>query len=256
MIVIPNVYNKLIRVNLFYIVGFLININYITEPLGISVQGYSFIYPILLIIAIIANDFKLNSSLHNYIILIFFLITYYFISFFLSDLAEYSVYKTVMFFLKIVPFLLLPLFIKDSVYSFFKGYFISLLVAFFLILFYSIKYLPHVSLNNRLEIGNLNPIWIGRLVIELYLIVLLIFNKVPRSIKIFLFFSGLIVLYVCGSKGPIVAGLLIFIIYIGKRISSALKVFFLLIFVIIGVISFRYINMIPQKTILFRGFLE
>jgi hypothetical protein len=138
-----------------------------------------------------------------------------------SDSNEYANYKAIMFAFKFIPFLLLPLILKENIGKFFIGYAIPLFVFICFALFESIGLFNYVSVNDRLDVGVFSSIWVSRVALELVLLGFLVFRI---RLRYLILLSAIIfpVLYTSGSKGPIFSFVLaVMVWYLIERCSTA-----------------------------------
>jgi len=139
-----------------------------------------------------------------------------------------------MLIIKATALLLIPCFIKNYE-NFFRGIFSALLIFVLYALFTSIFSIQNVSVNNRIDLGVLNSIWISRAVLECCLISIFILNK-NWKYNVFLFLICLPTIFVSGSKGPLLAFLIVLIIYLYK--ISGLRTKFLYLIIFLSIIFF------------------
>lgn len=247
--------NNIVINNVYFICGFLINLNYILEAIGFEVVGFSFVFvPIVILALLNRGSIYFYSRTHLYLLGLF--STLYLISFLFSDFTSYSIYKTVMFYLKVVPIMLIPLMLKEKQSYFIRGYFFSLAIVAVLFSLYTFANIKNVSLNNRMDIGNIKTIWVSRIYIE-FLIVFFFFNYKKRKLLFYIFLIiGLLVVYVSGSKGAILSGLIVFVFYLMRNLSFNKKLsFFLLSFLIVG-ISLIFISNLPEDAYIKQRFFR
>jgi hypothetical protein len=203
--------------NIYYILGFLFNFNYIITSIGISLSGYSIVYLLILVILIIKSRLVVYKSNNNLYLIILLISFFYCISFIYSTQHDYSKYKFFMFFIKLLPLIVLPYFLKLNILKFMKGYFLSLSLVLVLI-FIKTFFMQDISVNNRLIIGDMNPIWISRIVLETLLLALLIFNK--KKIWLFMIIPVAYIIFLSGSKGPLLSFIIVVGFYYFNNIKS------------------------------------
>jgi len=182
--------------------GFIFNSPYILGVFFPDIAGLSlmpWLAFVLLIISIRNPSLKLKHLLA--LLLAVFI---YFIGLFLSDWGSYSTYKTQMLMLKAFPLMLIPFILKDKIYLFLAGYAIPIAIFLMIAFIASISMVGVININDRLEIGVFNPIWISRASLELILLCIIVFSM-KRSFLLCLLFLVIPVIYTAGSKGPIIS---------------------------------------------------
>lgn len=197
------------KLGLCYFAGFLINLPIVPAVLGIDLSGVSFIYVIillLLIIRAIVIRSPVRLSMVGMILFLCFVVSYI-LAFYLTNATEYGNYKFVFFFGKCVILFAVGVLVSNNAYGFFKGYLHSIVIVSMLAL---IQFYIHVvmsglgfSINNRLEVGTVNPIWLSRLLTEAFLCVLIFYGS--KKYLAVAFFIGLPSVLLSGSKGPVLA---------------------------------------------------
>ena len=244
---------------LFTAFGFLWNLNYLLGAFGFEVKGVFIIYIVLLLLVFLINgDGKVTlNKWTGILLLLVFLLPILFVK--SVSISEYSQYKTIFFLLKCGPIVLFPLFLKEYIMSFIKGYWIACFIFLCIVAMKSIPFIADASVNNRFQIGLLNPIWISRFIMEGLLITIIVLKK--KRIVFYYLLLSLPVFYVCGSKGPFLAGIFSFITYlffnkkIFKQKAIILVSVFLLGFMVPKVLDFsdgsyitqRFLRAVPDK---------
>lgn len=225
---------------IYVILGGLFEINYVFGALGLEVKGISLIYWLVLACLFFIN-YQTVSFHTNILLAVLAWSVIYMISYFLFPKTDYSTYKFFMFMGKVPVLLLIPSFITDYK-SFFKGALCTLLLFITITFFKAIPMITEVSINNRLELGLLNPIWISRAIFEALLISMLILRN-RKIVNIFIFLLCLPLAYVSGSKGPIVAFFFVMAIYaLSSPHYKIYKRAFMLIIVCILTAAFFYVK--------------
>lgn len=223
------------KLSLCYFVGFLINLPIVPAVLGIEFSGVSFIYVIALLL-LVAKAVVVRSPIHLSLIgisLFLCFIISYVLAFYVTDITEYGNYKFIFFFGKCVTLFAVGILISNDMYGFFKGYLHSIVIVSMLALtqFYIHAVMSGLgfSVNNRLEIGTVNPIWLSRLLTEAFLCVL-IFYGIKKYLAV-AFFIGLPSVLLSGSKGPILA-LFVAMFYRLKKIDKYKLIFGSVVFLV------------------------
>lgn len=218
-----------------FILGFIFNISYLLGVFQLPVNGVSVIYLFvagLLLIMSRPNDVKIPL---DYMLFIGAFMIFYLVSFFFFQKNEYSYYKFFMLFVKIPALTLIPFFLRQNYKIFFWGYISSLMLVILLLTVKSGSFLSSETptVNSRLDVGSLNPIWISRLVFEAVLIAGMIL-KLGKGKLLFLILASFPVVYMSGSKGPIVACLITWFLYSLKFGGGRIKMIMLTGIVLIG----------------------
>lgn len=220
-------------ITLNYMFGFLLYSLYLIGTISPFASGLSLIYVIVLFGLLIFNYEKIKLNLYFLIFIASFLI-FYFLSYAIHIKTEFSNYKIVMFFVKTTSLLLIPCLITDYK-MFFKGAFFALFLFVILTLFKSFFNIQNVDINDRIELGVLNPIWISRAVLECSLISIFVLGK-KWKFNIVILLLCLPTIYVSGSKGPLLAFLIVIILkhYKTSRLKTNFRYLFVtLIFVLL-----------------------
>ncbi|MEL7588554.1 MAG: O-antigen ligase family protein [Prolixibacteraceae bacterium] len=197
--------------HLYLLLGFLWNLDYLLGVFNIGIQGIFVLYAFICLLLFLLND-DLRARCHptkGLLMILVFLIPVLLVP--LHPFSEYAGYKSFFFLVKCGTIAFLPLLLKERILLFVKGYWIACMVFLSLVFLRSLPMITEVSVNNRIEIGHLNPIWISRLVMEGLLLTIIVFRK--SRLALIYFLGSLIVFYVSGSKGPFVSGLLILAFY-------------------------------------------
>lgn len=211
-----------------------------------SINGLTLIYPLTLSILIIFFHKKTKINKKT-IVFIFLLCTIVSIGLARSDLGQYSIYKALILIIKAISLILIPSFIPLSdKKNFFTGLSRSLFPILIILSFYSLINFSSFNTNNRLEINQLNPIWISRMVLEFLLIS--IFIK-KNSLKRTLSFAIIIlpILYTSGSKGPILAFVCVILLYFLTNFNSGKIFLFVTISIPIFVFLWRQTELLNSE---------
>jgi len=137
-------------------------------------------------------------------------------------------------------FLIPQLLKKDNILSFAKGLFVLLFFVTLLFFSYSFRSLGSFDYNNRLELGILNPIWISRVCLEMFLLYLLFLR--PTIIKSsLLLFIIIPIIYASGSKGPVVSFLFTLILFYFRSKKWSFINFKSIIFLLILIFGYFYL---------------
>lgn len=152
--------------------------------------------------------------------------------------------------------MLIPLLLKEKQNYFIRGYFFALTIVALLYSVYTFINLNNVSLNNRMDIGNIKTIWVSRIYIEFLFMYFFFHYKKQKLFFILFFIIGLLVVYVSGSKGAIVSGIIVSVFYLMRHLSLQKKLsFWMISFIIIG-FSFFYISKLPKESYIKQRFFR
>lgn len=165
--------------------------------------GFSSILMMLsaLYLIVIKKNIKFNYSFLFFLLLFIVVFTLSSLS---TVLGDYTQYKLVNFIYKIMMILLVVTCLDTIDKA--KSFIASIVVVSLFILFFSISYFPlflELSINSRLEIGSVNPIWIARYAVEGFIVSLLIVKK--KLITIMCFVIMVLTAALAGSKGPVLS---------------------------------------------------
>ncbi|MFI8481166.1 O-antigen ligase family protein [Pseudomonas sp. NPDC078700] len=214
---------------LSYFIGFLINLPMLPAILGFDISGVSVIYIISLVLFVIkmmVTPSSVKVSVIGVSLFLGFVISFV-LSFSFSDYTDYANYKFAFFFVKCVTLFTVGILASYNIYSFFKGYFHSIVIVATIALaqFYMHSIMSGLgfSISNRLEVGSVNPIWLSRLLTEAFLCILIF--SLNRKYLALAFFIGLPSVLLSGSKGPVLA-LFISLFYRLKNIDKRKLIFF------------------------------
>jgi len=159
----------------------------------------------------------------GHIAAIFFVVIFYNIGIVSSDLNQYSIYKTQMFIVKAIPMMLVPYILRGKLTKFLIGYSIPMAGLLIISAVGSLSMVSTVNVNDRLEIGVFNPIWISRSTIELFILAAIIF-RLKIIYLIIISIVALPVIYTAGSKGPVVSAIVVFMLwYYSKYGENAIQ---------------------------------
>jgi O-antigen ligase len=228
----------------------LINSDYIYSALAAKIYlGHlrNILCAILLIVIVIKLLFTNKTVFINKTMLYFLLLLVYMVMSWgwLTPATEYGEQKVIevvscIFFVFMISFM----FYSDIEI---KKYYKCLLIFNFaiLILMLSVNDLSNYSIGTRLTIGEINPIWLGRFLGEIMILVIFLVKRkimdIPKYILLSLLTIGILF---TGSKGPlfslIIAVFTINIINLKKKFSlgNFLKSYFTLILLVLGIILF------------------
>jgi O-antigen ligase len=145
-----------------------------------------------------------------------------------------------MFCLKVPTLFLIPCFLKHDYVKFFNGVFFTLIICIAVIYFKSFLSLNELSINSRLDIGNIDSIWVSRLLCECILISMLILDN-RNLTNILLVFTILPLAYACGSKGPVLSLCIVLLMYFLKKHKLKTKVILFTAFAI-SIVIFNIIK--------------
>jgi hypothetical protein len=230
--------------------GFLFNLNYVIGALGFNISFYSVIFVLILSVLILLSRFKVYRYDVAVCNLVFVSVFCVLLSYLDSNLNGNASYKVVIYIVKILPLLLIPVFLKDNIVTFFEGYLYSLLLSV-VILFIQSMQVDAVSVNNRFEIGGLNPIWISRIAFEL-LLLLIAFGK--RNLFFVVFIPVVYISYLSGSKGPLLAFFITVAMYYLNYIKIN-KYYIFIIVVLLAPLSYYFVQSISQDSYIYNRFI-
>ncbi|OCW96325.1 O-antigen ligase family protein [Alishewanella sp. HH-ZS] len=239
--------------NLFLMLsGFLLNLPSLFLVYSFDFSGLSIFYIIslsLVLVSAFLNKRWLITRLEALIFLIF--IALYSLSVFSGPIHDFVFYKFTFFLIKCVSLFVLGALVAQnygnpSFERFLKGYFISLgLVCFNYYAYAIFNFLnnPILSVNNRLEIGEANPIWISREVLEFLIIYFFIYKR-NLLFSITSSFLTFVVVVVSGSKGPILS----FLVTVFISLKFRAKILFIFLsFLTAGFTYFIAWNYLPDN---------
>lgn len=172
------------------------------------------------------------------------------------DAAEYARYKAIMLIFKFTPLLLIPLFLRGREIAWFAGYAAGHLMIVLQLVVSSIFSLQDIGISSRLEIGELNPIWLSRIMAEFLLLVSFLF-RAPASVMLAFVLFSLIPFYVLGSKGPLVSAVLAY--FYGKLTLGFSVKFFIFLLTVLILLSGLYLfvaSNIPEDAYIVQRFLR
>jgi O-antigen ligase len=209
--------------------GILFNSFYIIGVLFPGASGLSiFPWVALVFLTITINN---PSAKSKHLLVLCTILLLYISAIFFSGWHSYSIYKAQMFALKVVPMMLIPFILKDRFYRFLLGYTIPLIIFIAISLVASLPFVVAINVNDRLEVGLFNPIWISRAVFELLLLGIIVLGF-KRLYLMLISLVAIPVVYTAGSKGPLLSFILVILIWFlseklvttGQRITAALSV--------------------------------
>jgi len=198
--------------NAYYIIGFVLYLHYVIGAIFADVSGLTLLPILALLGAAVygAGGLILHRASLTYAAAIVFVYTAYVLFF---DWTEYALFKYGMFMLKAVPLLLIGSLIVQQRDQYFQGISRALLLFLGICILYIAFANVAVGVNDRLEIGVFNPIWISRALFELVLILAIVL-KPPQRHTIAVFVAAMCVAYYAGSKGPILAFLAAYFLWL------------------------------------------
>jgi O-antigen ligase len=218
--------------------GVLFNFSYILGVLFHDIAGLSLL-PWLSLVALIISIKHPSFKIFHILILLLVLSLYY-IGVVFSDWGSYSTYKAQMFALKALPLMFIPLILKDKIYDFLAGYAIPIVIFLPIAFMASVSMAGTVNINDRLEIGIFNPIWISRAALELTLLGFIVF-AIKKPYMLLILLLTIPVVYTAGSKGPILSFVLVILLWFLKERcitrSQRIKMVFFVGILAIGAVS-------------------
>ncbi len=200
-------------------------------PLLFNFNSNVSFYLLLISFFFVFSKKKKFSSLYIYILIfILFYISYsYIISYLYFGYNFHSFFKFILLGVTLITQLNIA-FSVNNYYSFFNGF--ALFFCLFIILNFSV--ILNINLNElqRIEIGVINPIWISRF--SGFFILLIFVFKLYKSKTLQFLFSLILfsIIFLSGSKGPLLA-LLISFIYLNVRyikVIALVLISFILLF--------------------------
>lgn len=198
-----------------------------------SSSGIGIIYNILLLIFL--QRFKIKIKTKHLRLIVAFIFTLLFSAIW-ATIDSYTFYKFMMLIFKILPISILGYIASRNSELFYRSFRLQLFVTFCVILLLGYANGLTFDINNRLEIGTINPIWVSRI---LCITILAIYFD-HRVFAVFLSFIALPIILMAGSKGPVLA--LLVCILIWEKINWKLLLCFLLITSFFAFIMFKYID--------------
>lgn len=198
--------------NVYYIIGFALYSHYVIGAMFADISGLTLLPIFALIGAAVygAGGMTIHRVSLAYAAAILLVYTAYFIFF---DWTEYALFKYGMFLLKALPLLLMGSLIIQHQGSYFRGISLALLVFLGICFLYLALADLTAGVNHRLEIGVFNPIWISRGLFELVLILAIVLQP-ARRYTLAVFVASVGVAYYAGSKGPILAFLVTYFLWL------------------------------------------
>jgi hypothetical protein len=234
------------RINLYIILGFIFGTSTLILGIFPEIKGVTLIpIFILLILFVVHKSIKTPVTLLIFLILI---VLFTLINYFSFTKTEYSNYKVIMILVKLIPMILIPMLLKEKIIEFISGYAIAgtLTILYIVIIFLSNHDL--IGSNSRIYIGNLNPIWISRIIFELIILVGIYFNK--KTYAFVLLLCSLPVVYYSGSKGPLFSFFIILFIHQINKIQNLpfqRKIFYHSIIIILILVSVFLISYLLKE---------
>ncbi|HEY0612427.1 MAG TPA: O-antigen ligase family protein [Chitinophaga sp.] len=216
-----------------FILGFFFNSWYMLEVFQLPVAGVSFIYLVIAGVLLILTKPETVKVHGRFILFISLFLLFFLISFPFFNKSAYSYYKFMMIFAKVPALTMIPFFLGKNFRSFFWGYVVALMMLVLLLtLTWSRVATEATTVNSRIGVGVLNPIWISRLIFEMILVSAMIL-KIGKK-KLMLVIAGCLpIIYMSGSKGPIVACLIAWFLHSFRFNRSKWKVIVLGIFLLV-----------------------
>lgn len=245
------------KISLPYVAGFLINVPSIFLIHSIEVGGVSLIYLVsfvVVVLSVYSNKVRFSASI--------FLLSFAFFAFYAagglgSEVYGFTLYKISFFILKCISLFYIGALISSSLdksceNGFFRGYYLSLLLVFLLYVVHTFFYVLDgnvFSVNNRIEIGETNPIWVSRDTLELFIFTLVFFGS-KHIFSIFTFIPTMGIVLLSGSKGPALSFLLSIFSYASLKTKITIMfVSIILLFILFSLLT----SFVPPE---FYDFLE
>jgi hypothetical protein len=227
-------------------------------PTYLSIKGATFISLFSFLMIIILNNrlYSNISVLKIFTAIIFFLI--YINIYLVFDFNYHGVYKTLMISLTCLVCFLISLSIPNINYFLTKVAEIISFCGLFVLLTIFLKGFS-LSVNDRLSVGIINPIWLGRFA---GMAILIIYQQKNIRFKIFFLIVNLIIIFLSGSKGPIIGLLVVGLFHHFNTKKLIVSFFVILIFILYFFnvlnddirifITSRFLSLNPNSTDLFQ----
>ncbi|MBA6335657.1 hypothetical protein H4J57_00395 [Colwellia sp. BRX8-7] len=189
------------KISVIFVVVTLVYSQFLLGMLSDKIIGISLIPIISLVVALV---FLSKTKVFTKEIIIFVLLvnSFFIFSFMVSDKGEYATYKFIFIILKFTVYVLLGALFGQKKELFAPAVFNILLIFFIYSMFFCFVNQSTFDVNNRVFIGIFNPIWIGRIIFEFFLISLFFLNK-KLWVNILIFTGCLFITYMTGSKGAL-----------------------------------------------------
>lgn len=182
-------------------------------------------------------------------------IGFYFLSFLWFDIHDYSSYKTIMLITKVVPLILIPCFVRQHISLYLRGVWLMLLFFLAVVFCMTIANISSIDIHTRIEFGVFNPIWISRAILECFLLSMLIMNLSRTRLIVQIILSALII-YASGSKGPLLAFIVVlFLEYVDRIKSFQKRILFQIVCVFIFIGALLGVGLLPQDSFIVQRFL-
>ena len=234
--------------------GIVFNLLYLLGVFFPDVTGLSLLPRLALFLLIIS--FRHPSIKIHYLFAMWSVMFLYLSGIIFSDWNSYAIYKGQMFILKVIPLMLIPFLLKERIDEFLVGYAIPMVLFLAICLVASMSLLSTVNINDRLEIGIFNPIWISRAAMELALLGFIIF-RLKRPIVLLVLALVIPVIYVAGSKGPVLSFAFVFLFwYLNERcFTRGQRIRIMLIIGLLSIVVATSIAFINTDSYLYQRFL-
>jgi O-Antigen ligase len=214
-------------------------------PTYLSVSGVTLINIFLFsVIIFVSGEINYKVKLKE-IIIPFFLIFIYINFYLLNNVDSNGLYKTTMINLIFLLSILISICNIDIRY-FLKYTAIIISLCGFVVLIISLFSKINIDVNNRLSIGIINPIWLGRFA---GMAILIIYNFQYLRFRYIYYSINIIVILLSGSKGPFLGLLIVIILH---YINNKRVVFTLFSLIIVFILLFEFIESDFQEYLISR----
>jgi hypothetical protein len=192
-------------------------------PIYLSLKGITALNIVFFTGLIISNSTIYLKVQFSELFLFSFLFLVYLSSYFLFDIGTYGIEKSIMLILSLILYLIISISVLNiNMFLIYTSYLIT--IAGFIILIIFLQNGESLSVNNRLESGIINPIWMGRFAAVAFII---IYDK-NKTRKNFLFLAvNFIIVIFSGSKGPLLGLIAVYLFHYRKNISFTRLILFL-----------------------------
>ena len=172
-------------------------------------------------------------------------VAYILMSFSWGSINDYSIYKTIVLIAKFSALFLVFNQIKgENDITAFAASLLFLFPVIALLSYIKIFYIQEIDINNRLEVGAVNPIWLTRYLLESFLICAVIYRK--KALSTIILISSLPIVLFSGSKGGLVALIVTLLVYYFSN-QRMLFVRLVCILLIVTLIAFFMFATLPES---------
>lgn len=232
---------------IFLIVGS-INISYLLPVLGIE-KNLSIITTFFLIGVFVLNMLlKNNKVVINEDVFVIFAFSIWLLLNLTRSLApNYGTKKTILFIFSNFIYFIIPFVINFDLKKLSKFYnyllYINFLIIFLMVL-YNKNNLSLITINSRISLFNINPIWLARILGQTVIILFFLKVKINKYIKVLIIGFILILMIFTGSKGPVLSLFVSIFLILVRTTKKLLTLNNIMKFIIFITILFLFINYI------------